>query len=95
VLVWDPDRPAAGPVELGRHDRTVRAMVALAGGRLVTAVDDGRLLVWDPARASSQVIQLTCPVSALATVPGLAWSDLVIAHRDDGFSLWSFMRYLG
>ena len=91
VLMWDPARPGAGPAELGRHGGTVRAVAVLAGGRVVTGGADGRVLVWDPLEASTQVVQLSCSVTALATAPfGPAGSNLVIAHEGNGFSLWSF-----
>ncbi len=91
VLVWDPADPGAGPAELGRHHGTVEAVAVLADGRVVTGGDDHRVLVWDPAGACTQVVQLNCSVTALATAPlGLARSDLVIAHQGSGFSLWSF-----
>ena len=31
VLVWDPDEPGTGPVELGRHDGLVTAAGGAAG----------------------------------------------------------------
>ena len=92
VLVWDPAHPGADPAELGRHKGWVRAVAVLADGRVVTGgEDDGRVLVWDPTGASTQVVQLTCSVTALATaLIGPARSNLVVAHEGSGFSLWSF-----
>jgi hypothetical protein len=75
-LITDPARPA----ELGRHDGPVEAV--RADGRVVTGGDDHRVLVRDPAGASTQVVQLTCSVTALATPPHVpARSNLVIAHQ--------------
>jgi hypothetical protein len=52
---------------------------------------DRRVLVWDPARPGMPVIQLSCPVTTLATAPpGRPTPNLVIAHRGGGLSLWSF-----
>ena len=91
VLVWDPAAPATGPAELGRHEGWVRTVAVLADGRVVTGGADRRVLVWDPARAGTQVVQLSCPVTTLAAAPpGPARSNLVIAHRGTGLSLWSF-----
>ena len=91
VLMWDPADSGAGPAELGWHGGTVRAAAILAGGRVVTGGADRRVLVWDPLEASTQVVQLSCSVTALATAPfGPAGSNLVIAHEGNGFSLWSF-----
>ncbi len=91
VLMWDPARPGIGPAELGWHGGTVRAAAILADGRVVTGGADRRVLVWDPLEASTQVVQLSCSVTALATAPfGPAGSHLVIAHEGNGFSLWSF-----
>ena len=91
VLTWDPARPGVDPAELGWHGGTVRAMALLADGRVVTGGVDRRVLVWHPLEASTQVVQLNCSVTALATAPlGPAGSNLVIAHEGNGFSLWSF-----
>ncbi len=35
--------------QLGRHDGPVRAVAILADGRVVTAEDDGQVLVWATA----------------------------------------------
>jgi WD40 repeat protein len=89
VLVWNPAHPGADPAELASG--AVRAVAVLADGRAVTGGHDGRVLVWDLGVASTQVIQLTCSVSTLATARlGSARSSLVVAHRGNGFSLWSF-----
>jgi WD40 repeat protein len=91
VLVWDPAHPGASPAELGRHDDKVRAVAVLADRRVVTGGDDRRVLVWDPAKANAQAAQLSCSVTAVATAPlGPAMTNLVIAHKGSGFSLWSF-----
>jgi WD40 repeat protein len=91
VLIWDPAAPGAGPVELGRHDGPVSTVAVLADGRVATGGNDGRVLIWDPARADTQVIQLRCPVTTMATAPTIpARSDLVIAHEGSGISLWAF-----
>ena len=91
VLIWNPARAGTGPAELGRHDGWVRAVAVMADGRVVTGGDDGRVLVWDPAGTTTHVVQLSCSVTALATAPlGAARSNLVIAHRGSGLSLWSF-----
>ena len=45
VLVWDPARAGAGPVELGRHHSTVVAVAVLPDGRVVSGENVGRVLV--------------------------------------------------
>jgi WD40 repeat protein len=91
VLIWNPAAPGADPAELGRHDGGVRAVAVLADGRVVTGGADRRVLIWGPGRASTQIIQLSCALTTLATAPPRgARSDLVIAHEGGGFSLWSF-----
>lgn len=90
VLVWDPADPGSSPAELGRHDGAVRAVAVLADGRVVTGGNDGRVLVWDLARRGTQIVQLSCSVTCLATRSfGPVRSDFVIAHglRGFGFSL--------
>jgi WD40 repeat protein len=63
VLVWDPDRPGTGSVELGRYHGDVRAAAVLADGRAVTVVQDrhhesGKVLVWDPDRPGTTPVEL-------------------------------------
>jgi WD40 repeat protein len=91
VLIWDPASPGAGPAEQGRHDLAVTAVAVLPDGKVVTGGDDRRVLIWDPARVGTQMIQLSCSLITLVTVPpGPARSDLLIAHQGSGLSLWSF-----
>jgi WD40 repeat protein len=49
LLIWDPARPGANPVEMG-GDRAEVTDVILADGRVITAQPDGRPLIHDPAR---------------------------------------------
>ena len=89
VLVWDPAHPHTAAV-LGSHDDVVWAVAVLADGRVVSGGNDLRVLVWNPAGTTNPVVQLSCSVTALATLPpGPARSSLVIAHKGSGFSLWS------
>ena len=93
VLVWDPAHPGVSPDELARHDGWVRAVAALADGRITTSGYDGRMLVWDLSEANAKIIQLTCSVTALvAVLLTTARSELVIAHEGTGISLWSFTK---
>jgi hypothetical protein len=90
VLAWDPASPGAAPAELGPPG-WVRVVAVLADGRVVTGgFFSRRVLIWDPAGASTQVIQLRCSPTTLATAPsGPSGSTLAIAHRGGGLSLWS------
>ena len=93
VLIWDPARPGAGPAELGTHNASVAAAAVLADGRVVTGGDDEQIIVWDLTLATTQPVQLSCSVTALvSTRLGPAMSNLVIAHKGSGISLWSFSR---
>ena len=78
VLVWDPDKPGAGPVELGRDRSGVRAVAVLPGGRVVTGgagfggVDRDRVLVWDPDKPGAGPVELgrhDGGVGAVAVLP--------------------------
>ena len=84
--------PHTGPAALGRHDAWVVAAAVLTGGQVVTGGDYGRVLVWDRARAGTPVVQLSCSVTALATVQlGPANSKPAkLPNKGSGFSLWSF-----
>jgi hypothetical protein len=90
VLLWDPVRPGTAPTELGHHYRAVRAVAAFEDGRVVSAGFDRRVLAWNSARGGAGISQLSCSVTALATVP-LSSSEpgLIIAHEGSGCSLWS------
>jgi WD40 repeat protein len=92
LLVWDPARPGSGPVELGRHDHLVRSVAVLPDGRVVSGGDDRRVLVWD-ATTRERVVQLDCSVSALAAVQAnRGEAFLVVAHKGQGFSLWTIAQ---
>jgi hypothetical protein len=81
--------PVVG-LQLGRLADPVRAVAVLPDGRVVTGGADRRVLLWDPARASTQVIQLNCSLTTLATAsPSPPRSTLAIAHQGGGLSLWS------
>ena len=72
--------------------RRPRAVAVLPDGRVVTGGDDRRVL-WDPDRSRAPgSFMLTCSVTALAAAPRgpASNSNLVIAHQESGFSLWSF-----
>jgi WD40 repeat protein len=79
VLAWDPARAGSGPVELGRHDRAVRAVAVLPDGRVVSGGDDGRVLAWDPARAGSGPVELGRHDGTLRAVP----DGRVVSGGDD------------
>jgi hypothetical protein len=81
--------PVVG-LQLGRLADPVRAVAVLPDGREVTGGADRRVLLRDPARASTQVIQLNCSLTTLATAsPSPPRSTLAIAHQGGGLSLWS------
>ncbi|ADP78940.1 trypsin-like peptidase domain-containing protein [Pseudofrankia inefficax] len=91
VLLWDLTQPEAGPIELGRHDGPVRAVAVLPDGRIVTGGTDRRVLLWDPTAPGTEMAQLSCSVTTLATGPlGQDRSSLlVVAHQGSGISFWS------
>jgi WD40 repeat protein len=76
VLVWDPDDPGTGPVELGCHGGLVEvtAVAVLPDGRVVSSAGDrvGRVLVWDPGNPRAGPVELgghEGGVGALAVLP--------------------------
>ena len=85
VLVWDPARAGAGPVELGRHDGGVAAVAVLPDGRVVTG-GVRRRGCWcgtrrsrAPARSSSAAT--SGGVAAVAVLPD---GRVVTGGGDDG-----------
>jgi len=80
VLVWDPSRPGAGPVELGYG--WVGALAVLADGRVVSGGGEGWLLVWDPSRPGAGPVELGYGwVGALAVLA----DGRVVSGGDDGW----------
>jgi WD40 repeat protein len=89
VLVWDPSRPGADLVELGRHDGSVTAVAVLPDGRVISGGSDKRVLIWNAA-TQRQVAQVDCSVIGLVAVQASRGeASLVIVHKGQGFSLWS------
>jgi hypothetical protein len=85
-------RPGTSPVELGRHDRSVRAVAVLADGRVVSGGDDRRVLIWNTT-TKGQAAQLDCSVIKLEAVQvGRAETSILVVHEGQGFSLWSLKR---
>jgi WD40 repeat protein len=87
VLVWDPDEPQRGPVELGSG--RVGAMAALPDGRVVTGggVVVGRVLVWDPGEPQRGPVELGRhggEVRAMAVLP----DGRVVTGGDDRVLVW-------
>jgi WD40 repeat protein len=64
VLLWDPAKPGAEPVELGRHESEIMPVgvveaAALPDGRLVTGGGgEGQVLLWDPAQPGAEPVEL-------------------------------------
>jgi len=88
VLVWDPKSAGAEPMELGSHDRGVKALAALPDGRVVSSGEavaggpDRPMKVWDPASA-----RVPRPLGAHdGSVLGLAAlpDGRVVSGGDDG-----------
>ena len=86
VLVWDPDEPGAGPVELGRDESPVRAMAMLPEGRVVTG-GNGWVALWN-VQGSSPCTLLACVAYALATSLSPSGARLFIGHAVGGISCW-------
>jgi WD40 repeat protein len=89
VLLWDTAEPGGEPVELGRHDGGVRALAALADGRVVSGGGfDGRVLLWDVSEPGAEAVELgrhDGPVWALAALAG---GRLVSGGADGRVLLW-------
>jgi WD40 repeat protein len=77
--------------ELGRHEDSVRAVAALADGRVVAAGDDGRVLMWNPGVPGRSPVELgrhggkVCAVAALA-------DGRVVTGGDGHILMWDSAR---
>jgi WD40 repeat protein len=76
VLVWDPDEPGVGPVELGRHDDPVTAVAVLPDGRVVTGGD--RVRLWDVQSSSPGSLRMFHVCARYFPLP--IWARLIIGH---------------
>lgn len=86
MLLWDP-RAEAVLAEIGRHDQPVRALVALADGRVISGGSDG-VRLWDVSR-QMEIARIGSPVEAMAVLPQPSTKSwLVLAHKDHGISEW-------
>ena len=88
VLVWDPTRPGADPVGLGRHADGVTAVGALPDGQVVTGDDRGRVLVWDPADPGTGPIELGRHYGSVWVVAALPDGRVATTGDDDRVRLW-------
>jgi hypothetical protein len=91
VIIQDPARPEAQPVELGNHGAKVEAVEVLPDGRVVTAGADETIRMGDPGKPRALKIKVTCPVRGLAITPPTETQNvwLAIAHGRQGLSVWN------
>jgi WD40 repeat protein len=90
LLIWDPNRPEAGPAELGSPGRfhgTVQAIGILADGRVVTSGDYGTLQVWDPARPGAGLVDLSGYAGRAHAIGTLA-DGRVVTAKDLDVLIW-------
>lgn len=90
VLIWDLAAIEDKPKRLDqKYD--VTAWSVLSDGSVITCGLDGRVLVWDPSNPCTEVVRLSNDVAAMAAVSFSAVrSNIVVAHRPAGLSLWSY-----
>ena len=82
--MWDPEDPRAGPVELGRYGRGVRAVAALPDGRVASGGGFGRVLVWDPADPRAGPAELGNHNGGVTAVAALPDGRVASAGGHDG-----------
>jgi WD40 repeat protein len=91
MMMWHPDRPAAGAREVHWPGSEVRSMAALLDGQIVTAERDGRVLVWHLDRPMERREVGHHPgVMAAAVVS--AGTEVVTAAADGSLRRWSLVR---
>ncbi|MGW7218171.1 NACHT domain-containing protein [Streptomyces collinus] len=99
LVRWDPHRPGADPIEVGRHDAPLRALVALPDGRLATVTgekklspvgekDESRVWLWDSGMRPGPPMELGRHWAAVTAVAALADGRVVTGHRTGHILLW-------
>ncbi len=87
IHVWDV--PSGDPLQtLEAHTDTVRGLVWMEQQVLVSAAEDGRIIIWDLDTGQPEVSVATFKVMALAAVPRRR--ELVTGHADGQLRLWSY-----
>lgn len=92
LLLWDPSRPGAAPIELGRARARLLAAATVAGGRLVTGDETGRLAVWDPG-GTADAVAVGSHGDRVLAVGGLPDGRVVSGGADGRLLLWDPRRY--
>jgi WD40 repeat protein len=91
VPLWTARRPPRA-LELGTHDRIVRALARLGDGRVVSGGDDRRVLLWDPARPGTMPVELGTHRGPVLAVAGLGNGRVVSGGDDRRVLLWDPAR---
>jgi WD40 repeat protein len=76
-------------VELGRHDSPVRSLAVFDDGRVVTAGDDGRVLLWDTAAPGAGPVELGTHNGEVLAVAVLDDGRVVSGGADGRVRVWS------
>lgn len=75
-------------LELGSHDGPVRAVAALANGRVASAGQDGRVRVWNTAVPTAPVIELGHHEGAALALAVLGGDQVVSSGEDRLVRVW-------
>jgi hypothetical protein len=89
VLMWNPTKPGADPVELGHDEYGVSAMAVLPDGQVVTSSKDRERVQVRNVQSSSPGALLVSSAYALATSLSSSGDSLLfIGHVTGGISCW-------
>ncbi|MEM9563817.1 MAG: serine/threonine-protein kinase [Actinomycetota bacterium] len=87
ILIWDPDRPEAPPIDVDEHDELILDLVTMPDGRIASAGSDG-VRVWSPDDPGVTIAWYTGHGGAVFTVTPLADGRLASGGLD-GVRVWS------
>lgn len=91
IMRWSLEFSAA-PVELGRHDAAVEALVTLDADRVVSGGRDGQILLWDNDRPSSAVVLAGADANAPVDALGVLADGRVVSLGRLGMTVWDPAR---
>ena len=88
VRIWDVGQPSTPVASFSGHRYVVRAVAALADGRVASAGEDQVILVWDPANLDSAPVALVGHTEFVFNLTSLQDGRIASAGADGLVRIW-------